>query len=134
MNVLLFAAPPTSVWLPVTLYVAPSPSTNPSPVTVTLLFVSGLPSYSFVSVALVSVTLRFVTVSVPYVAVTVSYCPAFVSTYSYVLLFAAVSVTFFTVAAFEIVTLSPVGRVNTSPDSSAVAVSSPYFTVYTGLL
>ena len=59
MNVLFFV--PTSVIVPVTLYVAPSFSANPNLlVTVTLEFVNGLPSYTFSSLALVNVTLRFV--------------------------------------------------------------------------
>ena len=56
----VFALLPTSVWLPVTSYVAPSPSAKPSPLTVTSSFVSAVPSYAFSSVALVSVTVRFV--------------------------------------------------------------------------
>ena len=56
----VFALLSTSVWLPVTSYVAPSPSANPSPLTVTVLFVNGVPSYVLLSVALVSVTVRFV--------------------------------------------------------------------------
>ena len=53
---------------------------KPSPVTVTVSFVSAVPSYSFVSVALVIVTDRVVIVSVPYVGVTVSYWSSFSST------------------------------------------------------
>ena len=56
---------PTSVIVPVTSYVAPSPKTKPSPPTVTLLFVRGFPSYTLVSVALVRVTVRLLISSVP---------------------------------------------------------------------
>ena len=51
---------PGSVIVPVTLYVAPSPSTNPSPPTVTFPLVNGVPSYVLLSVADVRVTLLFV--------------------------------------------------------------------------
>ena len=56
---------PTFVWLPVTSYAAPSPAANPSPLTVTVPFVSAVPSYVFESVALVSVTSRLLIVSLP---------------------------------------------------------------------
>ena len=51
-----------------------------------------------------------------------------------VLLFALVSATCTTFDVSVIVSLSPVGSVNTSPSepSSAVTVVSPYFTVYVG--
>ena len=54
MNVFLIE--PTSVIVPVTLYVVPSLLTKPSPETTTVLFVNGLPSYCFFAVALVNVT------------------------------------------------------------------------------
>ena len=63
MNVFLLL--PTFVCVPVTLYVAPWPLTKPSPLTVTVSFVSAVPSYSLLSVAEVSVTSRLLIVSVP---------------------------------------------------------------------
>ena len=59
-----FSLLPTTVWLPVTSYVAPSPSTKPSPLTVTAAFVNAVPSYSLLSVALVRVTALGVTFNV----------------------------------------------------------------------
>ena len=61
----VFSLLPTRVWVPVTSYVAPSPSAKPSPPTVTLLFVSALPSYTLLSSALVRVTVRLLISSVP---------------------------------------------------------------------
>ena len=60
-----FALLPTSVCVPVTSYVAPSPSAKPSPPTVTVLFVRAVPSYGLESVADVSVTLLFAISSLP---------------------------------------------------------------------
>ena len=68
----MFSLLPTSVLLPVTSYAAPSPSTKPSPVTVTSLFVNALPSYSFSSVALVITTSLFVISSVPFFVLTMN--------------------------------------------------------------
>ena len=66
----MFSLSPTIVLVPVTLYAAPSPSANPSPLTVTSSFVNGVPSYVFVSVALVSFTFLFAIFSVPFFGVT----------------------------------------------------------------
>ena len=61
----LFSSSPTFVIVPVTSYVAPSPFAKPSPPTVTVSFVSALPSYGFESLAEVSVTALFAITSVP---------------------------------------------------------------------
>ena len=51
--------------VPVTLYVAPSPSTNPSPPTVTPSLVNAVPSYTFSASAVFKVTSLFVIVRFP---------------------------------------------------------------------
>ena len=56
---------PTFVMVPVTSYAAPSPFTNPSPLSVTSFFVSGVPSYSFFAEAEVSFTVLFSISSCP---------------------------------------------------------------------
>ena len=73
MYVNAFSLLPTSVWLPVTSYVAPSPSAKPSPPSVTLLFVRALPSYSLLSVADVRLTLLLLMVSFPSTGVTLPF-------------------------------------------------------------
>ena len=55
---------PTVVWEPVTLYVAPSSPTNPSPLTVTFEFFNAVPSYTFSALALVNLTVRLLIVTV----------------------------------------------------------------------
>ena len=47
---------PTLVIVPVTANFAPSPSANPSPDTITFLFVNAVPSYGFLEESLVNVT------------------------------------------------------------------------------
>ena len=70
MYVKWFVLKPCIVWLPVTLYVAPSPSANPSPPTVTLSFVSGSPSNSFSADPDVRVTFLLAIVSFPFTVLT----------------------------------------------------------------
>ena len=59
----------TVVTLPVAIISVTSPSTNPSPPTVTAGLVKGVPSYGLSSDSLVSVTLRFLIVNVPFTTV-----------------------------------------------------------------
>ena len=47
---------PTLVIEPITVNVAPSPAANPSPDTITFLFVNAVPSYGFLEESLVNVT------------------------------------------------------------------------------
>ena len=57
---------PFIFWFPVTVYSAPSPSANPSPLTVTSSFVRGLPSNSFCADPDVRVTSLLAIVRVPF--------------------------------------------------------------------
>ena len=69
----MFLDSPTSVWVPVMSYVAPSPATKPSPPTVMSVwafFTSAVPSYAFSPSAEVRVTLRVVMVSFAVVVAT----------------------------------------------------------------
>ena len=59
----LATGPPTFVIVPIALIPSTSPSTNPSPPTVTSGFVNAVPSYALLAVSLVNVTGLFVTVS-----------------------------------------------------------------------
>ena len=52
----MFSTEPTFVIVPVAVMSATSPSTNPSPVTVTVGLVNGVPSYGFVASSLASFT------------------------------------------------------------------------------
>ena len=61
----LFSLRPAISCEPVTLYVAPSPFTKPSPPTVTPSFVRGVPSYSLVADADVRVTERLLIIILP---------------------------------------------------------------------
>ena len=108
---------PAIVWLPVTLYVAPSPSAKPSPPTVTVSFVSGVPSYFFESVALVSVTGRFVifTVALP-VAVSYPYSSAWNSTvYSPTFVYVGLSSVKFSLASLYLIVAPSMFAVATTP-------------------
>ena len=63
---IVFVTSPSDLFvtLPVALILLTSPSTNPSPVTVTVVAVNGVPSYAFDFVSDVNVTLRAVIVTV----------------------------------------------------------------------
>ena len=63
---------PTVVMVPMALISVTSPSTKPSPVTVTSSLVSGVPSYSLVALSLVRVTSRGVMVREPSVTMKVT--------------------------------------------------------------